>query len=224
MSENSGCGTWGCGCVTVLLVLFVGIPLLLGVFGVAKSEFNQYREERRQAKADAEEAKRTAEEQARIEAMRAQERQARKEAEAKAATEKAKVAAQKAKATADREDRLRTFALREAPELWRSYQELGSQIEVQRKRTESLRETLTEFGRDAEQDADFKAICAMRNEMIEVRASLRRKIEDAYFAFRKFEATPSRKEYDELRRKTLEDGIREAQSAVQRFNTMRKEK
>jgi len=64
----------------------------------------------------------------------------------------------------------------------------------------------------------------MRDEMIGVKTSLRRKIEDAYLAYRKFEATPSRKEYDALRRKTLEDGIQEAESAARRFTIMRNEK
>ena len=51
--------------------------------------------------------------------------------------------------------------------------------------------------------------------------SLHAKIEDAYLAYCKFQATPSRKDYDELRRKILDDGIKEAESAAKRFEQMR---
>lgn len=50
------------------------------------------------------------------------------------------------------------------------------------------------------------------------------KIEDAYLASRKYEATPSKKEYAELRRKLLEDGLQEAEAAERRFKDMRKAK
>ena len=130
----------------------------------------------------------------------------------------------KAEAKARREDCLRTFALKEAPQLWSALHSLEAEIVIQHRRIEELRKTLVEFNKDPEADADFKDICAVRNEMSKVRVSLRGKLEDAYLAFKKFEATPSRKDYNELRRTILEDGIQEAMSAVRRFDIMRKEK
>ena len=230
MAEDSGCAKWGCGCLSVILVLY-GIPaVMVGLRSFSKTvvstkdryvaNVERWRSERK-AKADSERiAKEQAETAARIEAerMNAEAERARAEAERKAAHEA------KMKFLAEKEDRLRSFAIKEAPVLWKTYQDLGVQIDSQGRNIEVLKGTLLEFDKDPEQDVDFKAICAMRDEMIGVRASLRRKIEDAYFAFRKFEATPSRKDYDELRRKTLEDGVQEAMSAKQRFDIMRKEK
>ena len=56
--------------------------------------------------------------------------------------------------------------------------------------------------------------------MVKTRASMRGKIEDAYLAFRKFQATPSRKDLDKLRRKILEDGICEAEAASRHYRHM----
>jgi len=210
---NGTAGKWGCGCLTAILIYYVGIPLIMAVCKFtadaihdAKISYEERAEKRRVEKAAEEENKRRAEEQERGEAER-----------------KAIEAAQ-AKSRAEREDRLRSFTLKEAPVLWKAYQELEAQIVSQGKRIDDLRKTLTEFDKDPDQDADFRVICSMRDEMIGVKTSLRRKIEDAYLAYRKFEATPSRKEYDALRRKTLEDGIQEAESAARRFTIMRNEK
>lgn len=75
--------------------------------------------------------------------------------------------------------------------------------------------------RDPDMDADFRSICAMRNDMAASLNTLRIKIEDAYLASLKYEATPSRMEYDVLRRKLIEDGMQEAEAAARRFNDMR---
>ena len=64
----------------------------------------------------------------------------------------------------------------------------------------------------------------MRDEMVAAVKSMRTKIEDAYLAYCKFQATPSRREYDELQRKILEDGIKEAEGAMKHFDQMRKAK
>ena len=72
-----------------------------------------------------------------------------------------------------------------------------------------------------EQDMDFKRICALRDDMIRSRAALRAKLEDAYIAAKKYEAAPSRKDYQELHRKALEDGIQEADAAAAKFKEMR---
>lgn len=224
MAEKSGCAKWGCGCLAAILVWYVGIPaVMLGgrlAYEGIKSVFAWRAanvEKRRALLKEKEETRRVAEERAEI-AARSAAKQAKAAAEQKAANEA------KMRAAANREDRLRSFALKEATVLWKAYQDLGAQIDAQGQRIEELRKTLVEFNKNPEQDADFRAICTMRDAMIGVRSSLRRKIEDAYFAFRKFEATPSRKDYDELRRKAVEDGIQEAMSAIRRFNLIRKEK
>ena len=220
MANDSGCAKWGCGCLTVILVFYVGIPLIVGAYKMVADEVGEaktkYEERAAKRRADKELKELQRKEEAEREKAAAEE--ARLAAAAKA-IEEANV-----KAAAQREDRLRSFALKEAPQLWHAMQELGARIETQAQRIEELRRTLAEFDKDPETDADFKSICSMREEMIGVRVSLRKKVEDAYLAYRKFEATPSGKEYDELRRKTIEDGIREAEAATRRFNIMRREK
>ena len=51
-----------------------------------------------------------------------------------------------------------------------------------------------------------------------------KKIEDAFLAARKYEATPSKREYDESRRKLLEDCLQEAEAAVRKIENMIEQK
>lgn len=120
-----------------------------------------------------------------------------------------------------REDKLRTFAMKEAPCLWTTYQNLSEEVSAQSRKIAELEKTIREFGRDPEDDEDFKGIRQLSMEMCESRNRLMRKIEDAYLAAKKYEATPSRKEYDEQCRRILQDGIQEAELATRRFNFMR---
>ena len=64
-------------------------------------------------------------------------------------------------------------------------------------------------------------ICALRDDMVRSWKALRIKLEDAYIAARKYEAAPSRKDYQELHKKALEDGIQEADAAAAKFKEMR---
>ena len=120
-----------------------------------------------------------------------------------------------------KDEKVRMFALKEMPTVWAVYQSLLSEINVQNGKIEDLRKTLLAFGKDPEQDIDFKRICALRDEMVRSHSAIRAKVEDAYIASRKYEAVPSRKDYQELHKKALEDGVREADAATARFKEMR---
>ena len=120
-----------------------------------------------------------------------------------------------------REAKLREFAVNEATAIWKAYQDLQADIYEQNSRLVELEATLKEFGRNPSQDSDYVRIKGMLGEMEAAAKSLHVKIEDAYLAYCKFQATPSRKDYDELRRKILDDGIKEAESAAKRFDQMR---
>ena len=211
--EGKGC----CGCIVVICVL----PFLIGGFNLAQVAFNDLmgrRERRLEEKAKQEEMRKAQEaENARIaeakwqqEARIAAEKRQREEAAAEA----------KRKQTA-KDDKIRTFALKEAPKVWSVYQSLQSEIDVQNDKIEELRKTLEAFDKSPEQDADFIRICALRDDMIRSRKALRAKLEDAYIAAKKYEASPSRKDYQELHRKALEDGILEADAASAKFKEMR---
>lgn len=202
-------GKCGCGCLTFILIWSVIIPTVSEVSKLTKATKVRREErvkKRKIAEAEQAEAKRLADDRKRAEDRRRVDEHA------------------KQKAQADREDRLRNFVLKEAPSLWRSYQNLGEQIATQARRVEELREALKEFDRNPEEDPDLTRMRAMQEEMLGARMSLRRKIEEAYLAYLKFEATPGRKEYDELRRRILDDGVREADRTVQRFSVMRESK
>ena len=123
-----------------------------------------------------------------------------------------------------KDEKIQTFALKEAPKVWEVYQSLKSEIDVQNEKIEELRKSLESFGRSPEQDTDFVRICALRDDMTRSRDALRTKLEDAYIAAKKYEAAPSRKDYQELHKKALEDGVLEADSASARFKEMRRNK
>ena len=192
-------GKNGCGCIVACIIMFY-------VGSCVKDVFNEVIEERR-----AKEAQKVQEETRNAE-MRKREEEA----------EKAKAAAEAR--IMQREDNIRSFVLKEAPKLWETYQNLQAEIEDQDKKIDELCETLKIFSKDPNSDPDFKQICAMRDDMVVSLRTMRMKIEDAYLAARKYEAMPSRKDYDSLLRKSLEDGIQEAESAIRRFRTMTTDK
>ena len=122
---------------------------------------------------------------------------------------------------ASKDDKIRTFALKEAPMVWEMYQSLQGEIKVQHEKIEELHKSLESFGRQPEQDQDYIRIRAICDEMVRASRALRSKLEDAYLAAKKYEASPSRKEYQELQRKALEDGMIEADAAAAKFKEMR---
>lgn len=210
MSGNNGCFSTAISWIVILVVLYNVGGCLLDKFASGVAEHRVRAERRAQEEAAERESQRVAQEEA--------ERQAR---------ENERESAERARAERQleqREERLRTFTLKEAPVLWRTYQNLQAEIESQNKKIEELRTALESFGRDPDNDSDFGRICEMRDEMAESLKTMRTKIEDAYLASCKYEATPGRKEYGELMRKALEDGIQEAEAAAARYERWSKTK
>ena len=150
------------------------------------------------------------------------------EEEAKIVKEKdgASILSEKAKADkiAAREEQIKAFAEKEAGTLWKTLQLLKGEIELQENRICNLKKVLEDFGRDPNTDEDFLGICKMRDALVTSVSEIKAKLEDAYIAAKKFEATPGQDEYDEIRRKALEDGVQEADAAIKRFNLMREKK
>ena len=153
------------------------------------------------------------------EIQKAQKAEAEREAEAQREQEEAAAAAERKRQA--KVDKIQEFALKDAPKVWAAYQSLKSEVDVQDGKIEELRKTLEAFGRSPEQDEDFNRICAQRDEMIRSQNVLYAKLEDAYIAACKFAATPGRKEYGDLRKKAIEDGLREAEAAEAKFKEMR---
>ena len=201
------------GCLGIILAI-VALHFILKIGGCiidsAKEKANELSEWR-----DARLAEKT---------KQAEAEKAKREAAARLVEEKRQKAAAAAEAKrrqAAKDDKIQNFALKDAPKVWAVYQSLKSEIDVQNGKIEELRKTLVAFGKDPEQDMDFKRICALRDDMIRSRTALRTKLEDAYIAAKKYEASPSRKDYQELHKKALEDGILEADAAAAKFKEMR---
>ena len=83
---------------------------------------------------------------------------------------------------------------------------------------------MKEFDKTPETDSDYLAICAARGEMETSLKGIRRKLEEAYLACCRFKATPSHKEYEELMRKALDDGMQAADAATRKFEQMKVDK
>lgn len=123
-----------------------------------------------------------------------------------------------------REKLVRSFAMKEAPMMWQAVQNLRGEIELLDQNIQSLRKDLLDFGRDPGEDADFMRIKKMQADMQSSLDSIYRKLQDAYIAARKYDALPRRKDYEAIRRKVLEDGIREAEIITRRFKEMGRNK
>ena len=131
---------------------------------------------------------------------------------------------QKEAKDAENFEKLKTFALNHAPAIWETYQKLGSEIDIQIERNAKLRDTMAIFGRDAGSDKDYLACEAWVEEMRKTRGELLKRLEEAYFAKRKADATPGHADVEALWKKAQEDGIQEAEAAARRFREMTEQK
>lgn len=123
--------------------------------------------------------------------------------------------------SASKADKLRAFALAEAPAAWETYQVLSGEVEVQAKRLERLRKELAEFGRNPDADDDFRDLDRQLRDLKTLQENVLARLETAYIAALKCEATPGRQDLDDLRRTALQDGIQEAESAARRYRQLR---
>lgn len=121
-------------------------------------------------------------------------------------------------------DVLRTFSLKEVPLLWEAYQNLKAGMDVQDKRITTLRQTMEEFNRRPDEDADFRSLVARQDEMARTLVTLRTRLEDAYLAYCKFKATPGGKGLGAQWRKALDEGLQAADEAKTRFDVLRQGK
>ncbi len=149
-----------------------------------------------------------------------EERRVQREEEAEAE----RIRRQKEAKEGEKLEKLKTFALNHAPAIWETYQKLGSEIDIQVERNARLRDTLVIFRRDPESDNDYLACEAWVEEMRKTRGELLKRLEEAYFAKRKADATPGRADVEALWKKAQEDGIQEAEAAARRFREMTEQK
>ena len=87
-----------------------------------------------------------------------------------------------------------------------------------------LRADLLEFDRDPDADEDYKSLLAGLKELRHAYDAIFDKLEDAYIAAKKYEASPSRKEYQQMMQRAFEDGIQDANMATECYKAMTRQK
>lgn len=123
----------------------------------------------------------------------------------------------------ERMAKLQAFAMNEAPELWKTCQEVDAEIEIQSDRIKRLEDELSEFGYNPEHDDDLNKIKAMRNDMVGLRTTMWSRLQEAYIQSRKFAAMPG-SGARELSERAQREGIKEAEEAARRFVDMMNKK
>ena len=119
---------------------------------------------------------------------------------------------------------LRAFALQESPKLWQVVQALRAEHETRTAALARLRTELVDFGRNPDADQDYVALKTANDRLLESLSAIYVKIEDAYIAYKKFLATPGNKEYNDMMRKVIDEGMKEASSAEDRYLQMSRQK
>ena len=119
---------------------------------------------------------------------------------------------------------LQDFAMRESPKIWQTIQTMRSEIATSGARIKSLGEELKLFDRNPETDEDYKALVAGVKDLRRAYSAIFDKLEDAYIAAKKYEASPSRKDYQATMKRALEDGIQDAAMATERYKAMIRQK
>lgn len=122
------------------------------------------------------------------------------------------------------ENDLRTFALKESPSIWQVVQQLRAEVKIRRESIVQLRADLKLFGKNPDSDPDcqkmVKDVDVLRDSLIGIFV----KLENAYIAAKKYEASPSRKDYRDTMKRALEDGIQDANMATERYKVMTRQK
>lgn len=128
------------------------------------------------------------------------------------------------KRTAEQMQLLQDFALKESPQIHATIQMLRAEMTDSGNKLKKLRADLLEFDRNPDTDDDYKALVAGLKELRHAYDAIFDKLEDAYIAAKKYEASPSRKDYQQMMKRALEDGIQDANMATERYKAMTRQK
>lgn len=139
------------------------------------------------------------------------------EAQAKAARE---VAEQTKRKETERDELLRTFAMQELPESWQTVQSLRVALQSQQEALEDLNKTLQLYGHSPQTDVDFRELSAEHAQLRALLDGLVRKLEDAYFAYLRYQALPNRASLRAAYQQATEVGIDETVFVRQRYQAL----
>jgi hypothetical protein len=126
------------------------------------------------------------------------------------------------KRTAEQIQLLQEFAQKESPEVWRTIQSLRGEMSESARNLKRLRDQLIEFDRNPDLDDDYKALRFGLQDLGRAYDAIYDNLENAYVAAKKFEASPSRKEYQGVMKKAFEDGIQNATIIMDRYRLSNK--
>lgn len=122
---------------------------------------------------------------------------------------------------AKKEDKIRTFAMRESPAVWQTVQKLRAEKATLENGVVRVERVLKYYGRDLASDHDLVGMWHDLQEIDDLIGRLQYKLEDAYLKYVAYQATPGREDLKALSNKALVDGVQEASVIEARFNEMR---
>ena len=120
-----------------------------------------------------------------------------------------------------RQDDLRTFALKESPDIWKTIQLLAAERDAIDEKLTKVSALLVQFNKDPSADEDMKRLESLKGQIEEQLSAVTVKLESAYIAAKKYEAMPQRHEFEELMHKSIEEGISAAEMAEKRYNELK---
>ena len=139
-------------------------------------------------------------------------------------THKPRPIPQPRKRTPEQVQMLSDFAMKESPRIWQTIQAMRGEITESDSKLNTLRADLLEFDRNPDTDEDYKTLDAGLKELKRAYDAIFDRLEDAYIAAKKYEASPSRKDYQDTMKRALEDGIQDANMATERYKAMTRQK
>jgi len=126
--------------------------------------------------------------------------------------------------TAEQVQVLQDFAMKESPQISQTIQMLRAEMADSGKKLKKLRAELLEFDRNPDADEDYKALVTGLKELRHAYDAIFDKLEDAYIAAKKYEASPIRKDYQQTMKCALEEGIQDANMATERYRAMTRQR
>ena len=141
-------------------------------------------------------------------------------AERQVAAEKASALREKSENRWSNEGALRDFALKESPKLWQTIQTIRAQVATRRKGLARLKADLLEFNIKPESDADYSRLQGEIDTLLDGLVSVFGSLEQAYIAAKKFELSPTCTSHEEVMKRALEEGVKEADSVAKRYQEM----
>lgn len=126
------------------------------------------------------------------------------------------------KRSAEQIQLLLDFAQKESPKIWQTIQTLRGEMAESGQKLKKLRSELIDFDRNPDMDEDYRSLKSGLLDLKCAYDAVYDSLEEAYIAAKKFEASPSRKDYQDIMRKAFEDGIQNATIIMDRYRLINK--